>query len=63
MKLKSNKNNNQSSIIDNQSEMPSTPVENVRQIDFFLQNKAKVKYAGMSVSSFVTSIYEKMAEF
>jgi hypothetical protein len=39
MNLKSNKSNNQSSIIDNQLEMPSTPVENVRQISFFMQNK------------------------
>jgi hypothetical protein len=31
--------NNQSSLIDNQLEMPSTPVENIRQIRLFLQNK------------------------
>ena len=43
MKLESNKNNNQSTcaigIINNQSTIPSTPVENVRQIRLFLQNK------------------------
>jgi hypothetical protein len=40
MKLKSNKNNNQSSLIDNQLEMPSTSVEKPLQINLFLQNKA-----------------------
>ena len=46
MRLKSNKNNNQSStcaigIIYNQLARSSTPVENVRQIDLFMQNKPK----------------------
>ena len=46
MKLESNKNNNQSStcaigIIDNQFVRSSTPVENVRQIDLFMQNEPK----------------------
>ena len=44
MKLKSNKNNSQSStcaigIINNQLVWSSTPVENVRQIDLFMQNE------------------------
>jgi len=39
MKLNSNKNNNQSLLINNQLEMASTPVENVRQIRLFMQNK------------------------
>jgi hypothetical protein len=58
MKLKSNKKNNQSSLIDNQLEKLSTPVENVRQIDLFMQNKAKVKLAKIKLSSFLTSKYE-----
>jgi hypothetical protein len=36
----------------------STPVENVRQINLFMQNKPKVKSAKINVNSFVTSIYE-----
>ena len=39
---------------------PSTPVENVRQIHLFLQNKPKVKYVKINLSSFLTSKYEKM---
>ncbi len=39
---------------------PSTTVENSLQIDLFMQNKPKVKYAQINVSSFITSKYEKM---
>ncbi len=38
----------------------STFVENPLQIDLFMQNKAKVKYAQTSVSSFITSKYVKV---
>ena len=36
----------------------STKVENVRQISFSMQNKPKVKYAQINLSSFLTSKYE-----
>jgi uncharacterized protein YgiM (DUF1202 family) len=39
MKFELQTTNNQSSLIDNQLEMPSTPVENIRQIRLFMQNK------------------------
>ncbi len=57
MKLEPKITNNHSSLIDNQSKRRSTPVENVRQINLFMQNKPKVKYAKINVSSFVTSKY------
>ena len=38
----------------------STPVENVRQISFFMQNKAKVKYAKININSVIIMRYEKM---
>ena len=38
----------------------STPVENIRQISFFMQNKPNVKYTQMNVSSFMTIKYMKM---
>ena len=60
MKLKSNKTNNQSSLIDNQLEIPSTSVENFLQISSFMQNKPKVKYAKKNVNFFVTMRYEIM---
>ncbi len=39
---------------------PSTSVENPLQIDLFMQNKAKVKYAQIYVNSFITSKYVKV---
>ena len=60
MNLKSNKNNNQSSLIDNQLEMPSTPVENIRQIRPFLSNKPNFKYTKINVSSVFTQDYENL---
>jgi hypothetical protein len=39
----------------NQNLQSSTIVENVRQIDLFLQNKANSHMAKINVSSFVTS--------
>jgi len=38
----------------------STLVEDSLQINLFMQNKPNVKYAQISVSSFITSIYVKM---
>jgi len=38
----------------------STFVESALQINSFMQNKAKVKYAKISLSSFMTSKYEKL---
>jgi len=38
----------------------STLVENPLQIDLFMQNKPNVKYAQISVSSFITSKYVKL---
>ena len=38
----------------------STNVENPLQIDLFMQNKPKVKYAQINVSSFITSKYVKV---
>jgi hypothetical protein len=37
----------------------STTVKNVRQIGFFLQNKANLYMAKIAVSSFVTNEYRK----
>jgi hypothetical protein len=61
MKLKSNKNNNQSSLIDNQLENALYLCrENFTNSPFFMQNKPNVKSAENNISSFVTSKYEKM---
>ena len=38
--------------------MPSTQVERPLQIHLFMQNKAKVKYAKINLSSFLTSKYK-----
>jgi hypothetical protein len=40
--------------------IPSTTVENPLQIDLFMQNKPKVKYAQINVSSCITSKYVKV---
>jgi hypothetical protein len=60
MKLKSNKNNNQSSIIDNQLEMPSTSVEKPLQISPFSTNKANVKIDKMNLSLILLKGYEDL---
>jgi hypothetical protein len=39
---------------------PSTNVEDSLQIDLFIQNKPNVKYAQITVSSFITSKYVKV---
>jgi hypothetical protein len=39
---------------------PSTPVENPLQIDLFMQNKPKVNYPQINVSSYITSKYVKV---
>ena len=39
---------------------PSTSVENVRQMNFFMQNKPNVKDAKMNVSSFITNKYVEL---
>jgi hypothetical protein len=41
-------------------QLPSTSVENPLQINLFMQNKPKVKYAQINVSSFITSKYVKV---
>jgi hypothetical protein len=38
----------------------STTVENPLQINLFMQNKPKVKYARINLSSFITSKYVKV---
>ena len=43
---------------DNRYEIPSTSVEIALQISSFMQNKPKVKYIKMNVSSYMTSKYE-----
>jgi hypothetical protein len=60
MKLKSNKNNNQSSLIDNQLEMPSTLVERALQINPFIPNKANVKTDKMNLSLIILKGYEAL---
>jgi len=42
------------------SVLTSTTVEDSLQIDLFMQNKPKVKYAQINVSSFITSKYVKV---
>jgi len=51
--------NSKSSII-NRKGLRSTPVENVRQIHSFMQNKPNVKYAQINLNSYMTSKYEKL---
>jgi hypothetical protein len=52
--------NTQYAIPNTSDEIASTLVENSLQIDLFVQNKPKVKYAQINVSSFITSKYVKV---